>query len=251
MRWGPTNLKGTLVTGPIQPEPRAGSATAVGGRPPHAGVITVLPGSHGLDNLAMVTTAPSAPSARASGLVGPLHPWLTVTVFVVTAATGIAQLVHPSLYDNLSRIPSRIDDGEWWRLITAMFFQDGWAAGLLFNLTILAVFGVLAERTLGRPRWVLIYFGCGLFGQTMSYLLFHSTGAGNSMCVAGLIGALTITALLAPKRFGPRKPPRPVLYLIPILAVIDTVLQDNHGLPLLLGMLLGVALLPRSRSAAA
>lgn len=161
---------------------------------------------------------------------------------MVTAVAGVAQLVNSGLYDRMCRAPERIRDGEWWRLVSAMFFQDGGAVGLAFNLVGLVVFGVIAERVLGRWRWVVAYFGCGLFGQVMSFWWLDSTGAGNSMCVAGLIGALTAVALVAPRSFGPRSPKRPVLYVVPVLAVVDTLLRDNHGLPLLLGLALGFVL---------
>ncbi|MCM6776161.1 rhomboid family intramembrane serine protease [Nocardia sp. CDC159] len=186
-------------------------------------------------------------SALVEWLLRPPRPITTTTVFLITAATGIAQLIHPALFDRFCRAPDRVAAGEWWRLGTAMFFQDGWTAGLLFNLVILLVFGAIAERVLGRWRWVLLYFGCGLFGQVVSYLWLRSTGAGNSMCVAGLVGALTIAALRAPDRFGPRRPARPILYAVPALAVFGAIFHDNHGLPVLLGMAVGYPLLPRDR----
>ncbi|RDI64445.1 rhomboid family intramembrane serine protease [Nocardia pseudobrasiliensis] len=192
-----------------------------------------------------MNTAPSAPRALTEWLLRPPRPILTATVLAITAATGIAQLIHPALFDQFRRDPDAVDAGAWWRLGTAMFFQDGWAAGLIFNLLILLAFGAIAERVLGRWRWAVVYFGCGLFGQTMSYLWLRSIGAGNSMCVAGLIGALTVTALRAPDRFGPRRPARRILYAVPIFAIVDTIFRDNHGLPVLLGMALGYLLLPR------
>ncbi|WP_280268547.1 rhomboid family intramembrane serine protease [Nocardia wallacei] len=195
-----------------------------------------------------MTTPPPAPSRVdevLDWLTRPPRPWLTAAIAVVTAAVGIAQLVDSSLYDRLCRDPAEIRLGAWWRLGTAMFVQDGRAAGLVFNLVILAVFGIIAERVLGRWRWLVLYFGCGLFGQAVSFWWLDSTGAGNSMCVAGLVGGLTTVALLAPDRFGPRRPARPVLYVVPALAVVGTLLHDNHGLPLLLGMGLGYLTLVR------
>ncbi|WP_019930498.1 rhomboid family intramembrane serine protease [Nocardia sp. BMG111209] len=183
--------------------------------------------------------------------IGDRRPAVTAAVFAVTAAVGIAQLVHPGLYDLGRRDGSAIDRGEWWRLLTGMFLQDGWLAGLLFNLTLLAVVGVVAERVFGRGSWLLLYFGCGLFGQLMSYVWLQPTGAGNSMCVAGLLGALASAVLLAPRRFRIPIPWRlrlPALAL-PVLAVVDTVLHDNHGLPALLGLALGALLLPESATA--
>jgi rhomboid protease GluP len=176
-------------------------------------------------------------------------PVLTGVVFAVTAACGIAQLVRPGLFDLVVRDAARIDSGEWYRLVTGMFFQDGRLLGLLSNLVWLAVFGTVAERVFGRVRWVAVYFGCGLFGQVMSYLWLNPVGAGNSMCVAGLLGALAV-AILRARRYGVEAPVRLRLlaWLLPVLAVADTVLHDNHGLPALLGMLVGLWLLPTPAS---
>src|SRR3954447_19291725 len=87
---------------------------------------------------------------------GARRPYLTAVVFLVTLACGIAQLVHRPLYDVVVRDAARIDDGEWYRLITGMFFQDGWAAGLVVNLIWLAALGTLAERVFGRARWLVL-----------------------------------------------------------------------------------------------
>jgi membrane associated rhomboid family serine protease len=171
---------------------------------------------------------------------------LTAVVFGVTLACGIAQLVHRPLYDYVVRDAARIDDGQWYRLFTGMFFQDGWAWGLVSNLVWLAMFGTLAERVFGRWRWLVLYFGCGLFGQLMSYLWLNPVGAGNSMCTVGLIGALAAVAMVAPRRYHVVLPLqlRLATYAVPVLAVVDTALHDNHGLPCLLGIALGFLLLP-------
>ncbi|MEV7091609.1 rhomboid family intramembrane serine protease [Amycolatopsis sp. NPDC051045] len=174
------------------------------------------------------------------------RPYLTAVVFAVTLACGIAQLVHPPLYDAMHRDAARIDAGEWYRLVTGMFFQDGWAFGLTSNLLWLAVFGTLAERVFGRARWLVLYFGCGLFGQVMSYVWLNPVGAGNSMCVTGLIGALAAVVMVASGRYGVVLPVqfRVVAFAVPLLAVVDTLVHDNHGLPCLLGLALGFLLLP-------
>ncbi|WP_410790646.1 rhomboid family intramembrane serine protease [Kribbella sp. C-35] len=166
--------------------------------------------------------------------------------------TGVAQLVHRPLYDHVVRDAARIDAGEWYRLITGMFFQDGWAAGLIVNLIWLAVVGTLAERVFGRVRWLVLYFGCGLFGQFMSYVWLNPVGAGNSMCSAGLLGALTVVVMVASRRYGVVFPTnlRMSAFVVPVLAVVGTILHDNHGLPCLLGMVLGLLLLPAPARAA-
>jgi hypothetical protein len=56
-------------------------------------------------------TAPRNPLAA----LAPVNrrPYLTAVVFAVTLACGIAQLVHPPLYDAMNRDAARIDAGEW------------------------------------------------------------------------------------------------------------------------------------------
>ncbi|MEU5257760.1 rhomboid family intramembrane serine protease [Amycolatopsis sp. NPDC021455] len=192
-------------------------------------------------------TSPSAVRNPFGALAGATRrPYLTAAVFAVTLACGIAQLAHPPLYDAMRRDAARIDAGEWYRLVTGMFFQDGWAFGLTSNLVWLAVFGTLAERVFGRARWLVLYFGCGLFGQVMSYLWLNPVGAGNSMCVAGLVGALAAVVMVASRRYGVVLPVqfRVIAFAVPVLAVVDTVAHDNHGLPALLGLALGFLLLP-------
>lgn len=118
-----------------------------------------------------MTTRAAARTPLAALAIGPRRPLLTAAVFLVTLACGIAQLVHRPLYEFVVRDASRIDAGQWYRLLTGMFFQDGWASGLASNLLLLAVFGTIAERVFGRWRWLILYFGCGWFGQLMSFLL--------------------------------------------------------------------------------
>jgi membrane associated rhomboid family serine protease len=194
------------------------------------------------------TASPGNPFVAVLDRVGVTRrPAATAAVFAVTAAAGITQLVHHPVFDQFRRDGAKIDAGQWWRLVTGMFFQDGWLAGMVFNLFALAVVGLVAERVLGHWRWLVVYFGCGLFGQAMSYLWLQPDGAGNSMCVAGLVGALTALLLIAPSRYGVELPGRVRFYalLVPVLACAGTLLHDNHGLPALLGMALGVVLRPR------
>ena len=190
-------------------------------------------------------TASRNPFAALAGTTR--RPYLTAAVFAVTLACGIAQLADRGLYGHVVRDAARIDDGEWYRLVTGMFFQDGWAFGLASNLLWLAVFGTLAERVFGRARWLVLYFGCGLFGQFMSYVWLNPVGAGNSMCVTGLIGGLAAVVMVASRRYGVVLPVqfRVLAFAVPVLAVVDTLVHDNHGLPCLLGLALGFLLLPR------
>ncbi|GAB2604373.1 rhomboid family intramembrane serine protease [Kribbella endophytica] len=194
-----------------------------------------------------MTTRSVASAPLTTLTAGPRRPFLTATVFAVTLACGIAQLAYRPLYEHVVRDAARIDDGQWYRLLTGMFFQDGWASGLISNLLLLAVFGAVAERVLGRWRWLVLYFGCGWIGQFVSYVWLNPVGAGNSMCVAGLIGGLATVGLLANSRYGVVLPLqlRIAAVVVPVLAVADTIVQDNHGIPCLAGMALAFLLVRR------
>lgn len=52
---------------------------------------------------------------------------------------------------------------------------------------------------------------------------------------------------MASRRYGVVLPVqfRVLAWALPVLAVVDTVVHDNHGVPCLLGMALGFVLLPR------
>ena len=135
-------------------------------------------------------------------------PVVTAVVFAVTATVSVLGLALPSLLATLERAPAGLH-GDWWRTFTALFVQDGGAAGTLSNLLFLLVMGALAEQFLERWRWLVCYFGAGLAGELAGYA-WQPHGAGNSVAVCGLAGALVV-ALLAGSPV-PRLVPMVVLY---------------------------------------
>jgi membrane associated rhomboid family serine protease len=135
-------------------------------------------------------------------------PVVTAVVFAVTATVSVLGLALPSLLATLERAPAGLH-GDWWRTFSAMFVQDGGAAGTLSNLLFLLVMGALAEQFLERWQWLVCYFGAGLAGELAGYA-WQPHGAGNSVAVCGLAGALVV-ALLAGSPV-PRLVPMVVLY---------------------------------------
>jgi len=82
-----------------------------------------------------------------------------------------------------------IIEGEYWRLITAVFLHVG-IMHLIFNSYALYQLGSLAEIVYGRKRFVLIYFAAGITGSVFSFLFTRSVSAGASGAIFGLLGAL-------------------------------------------------------------
>ncbi|MFB9200732.1 rhomboid family intramembrane serine protease [Nonomuraea spiralis] len=120
-------------------------------------------------------------------------PYVTAVVFVVTAVPSLLQFALPGLEPAWMRDPAAISGGEWWRLGTALVVQDGGVFGVLFNLAFLAVLGYAAERAFGPGRWLLLYASGAIAGEAAGYLL-NDPGAGNSIALCGLAGALAVAA---------------------------------------------------------
>ena len=133
---------------------------------------------------------------------------VTAVVFAVTATVSVLGLALPSLLATLERAPAGLH-GDWWRSFTALLVQDGGVAGTLSNLLFLLVMGALAEQFLERWQWLVCYFGAGLAGELAGYA-WQPHGAGNSVAVCGLAGALVV-ALLAGSPV-PRLVPMVLLY---------------------------------------
>jgi membrane associated rhomboid family serine protease len=87
-----------------------------------------------------------------------------------------------------------IEEGEYWRLITAGFLHAGFFH-LLFNMFGLYILGSMLEPALGRLRFALIYFVsllCGSFGALLAQPDGLTVGA--SGAIFGLMAAAAVVA---------------------------------------------------------
>lgn len=116
-------------------------------------------------------------------------PWLTFTVFALTAVPSLIGIAYPPFELALRRDPALIADGQWYRLVTSLVTQDGGVLGFVSNVGFLLALGIPAERRLGRWRWLVLYLGAAAAGQAMGCLA-GTVGAGNSIADLGLAGGL-------------------------------------------------------------
>jgi membrane associated rhomboid family serine protease len=86
-----------------------------------------------------------------------------------------------------------IAEGEWYRLVTAMFLHYG-VVHLLLNMTLLLQIGTYLESRFGPARFLAIYFLAGFGGNVACYLLQapNQPSAGASTATFGLIIATII-----------------------------------------------------------
>ena len=172
---------------------------------------------------------------------GAAHQWpvTTLAVFAVTAAVTASQLRIPSLVPALQRFPNEIAHREYWRLITSLLVHDeGWRQ-VVFNLIMLIVAGTWAERIFRGREWLLLYLSAGILGQVAG-LYWQPRGAGNSVAVCGLVGAVACWMLRSTRlqfRFGGA--------LLLCGGALLTYLRDIHGPPLFLGAAIAQLILSR------
>ena len=84
-------------------------------------------------------------------------------------------------------------DGQWWRLISAMFLHFG-LPHLLMNLWALWDGGQLVERMYGHLRFALLYFFSGVAGNLLSLVIHHDpvVSGGASGAIFGVYAALLV-----------------------------------------------------------
>ncbi|MGN9775205.1 rhomboid family intramembrane serine protease [Micromonospora sp. H33] len=141
-----------------------------------------------------------------------------------------------------------VADGEWYRLVTAMFLHFG-VIHLLLNMWALWVLGRSLEANLGRARFLALYLISGLGGNVAAYLFTEPNrfAAGASTAVFGLFAALIVIE----RRMG-----RDISQVLPVLVInlVFTFTVPGISIPGHLGglaigglMALVLAYAPRSR----
>jgi len=124
---------------------------------------------------------------------------LNVLVYVVTAAQGGGpNLPGGQLFADWALQGAAVSNGDWWRLVTAMFLH-GSLLHLLFNMVALYWLGNIVEQALGTPRFLLVYVVSGLAGSAgaLWFSPAYAVTVGASGAIFGLIGALLILEYLA------------------------------------------------------
>lgn len=120
---------------------------------------------------------------------------INLMVFLAMLASG-AGLWHSSNGIQLAwgaNFGPATQDGEWWRLGSAMFLHFG-ALHLMMNMWALWDGGQLVERMYGPIRFASIYFLSGIAGNLLSLVSHHgqAVSGGASGAIFGVYGALLV-----------------------------------------------------------
>lgn len=138
--------------------------------------------------------------------ITPLLIGANVVVFVAMLFSG-AGLWHSQNAVQLAwgaNFGPATQDGEWWRLGSAMFLHFG-VLHIALNMFALWDAGQWVERMYGHVRFAVIYFSAGLAGNLLSLVVHagQAVSGGASGAIFGLYGALLSYLWLERSRMQP------------------------------------------------
>lgn len=118
---------------------------------------------------------------------------LISVIFVLTELAG-GSTHMPVMWRAGVEFRPLVEQGEWWRLISANFLHFGWMH-FAVNAYSLYALGPMLERLYGTRRFLAIYVVAGFLGSIASLLLNGGNSAGASGALFGLIGAMLLTGM--------------------------------------------------------
>lgn len=150
-----------------------------------------------------VIRAPGAAFGTTRAPVTKLLIGINVAVYLITVVQGFG-INSPggALYIKALLYGPSVADGQWWRLVTAMFLH-GFLLHIAFNMYALWVIGTPVEQYLGPTRFVGLYFVSGLAGSAGALVATPTSPVvGASGAIFGILGAMLIIEWQATGRLG-------------------------------------------------
>jgi rhomboid protease GluP len=172
---------------------------------------------------------PIAPRVRAVPVPG-VTPVFTYVILAVTCLVYLGQVIFGDAFTFYGlKINQNILAGEYWRLITPIFFHAS-PLHIFFNMYALYNVGKQIERPLGYARFLMIYFFSGIAGVFASFLLTPSYSLGASGAIFGLIGALAVFLFRHTRLLGPVG--RSMLSNVIVIIVMNLAISFSPGIDL-------------------
>lgn len=173
-------------------------------------------------------------------------PVVGVVIWLVVALPSLLQIPYPGLYEAWHRSASEVlDDAQWWRVATALVVQDGGIAGTISNLILLAVALLACLPLWGVRATVLAFLLVGVGLNLAAVLAGADDGAGNSGATLPLLASLPLLAFAVLPDHRWRALVGAVV--TSAAAIVLIVVNDGHGIAVLVGLLLGFLGMPYAR----
>ena len=125
---------------------------------------------------------------------------LNVLFFLYLEITGSSEDAYFMYTKGAMYAPAVLEDGEYYRLLTAVFMHFG-INHIVNNMLVLFVLGDNLERALGKIKYLLFYLLCGVGANAVSMLFdmgqqTHAVSVGASGAIFGVIGGLLYAVLV-------------------------------------------------------
>jgi len=120
---------------------------------------------------------------------------VVLALIVANVLMYVAQRLIPALTFQFGSFPPAIADGEWWRLMLAMFLHSrGFALHIFMNMYVLYIYGPDVEQVLGSARFLALYLVAGFVATATSFALgpCDAVSVGASGAIFGVVGALLV-----------------------------------------------------------
>ncbi|MCK1999829.1 rhomboid family intramembrane serine protease [[Brevibacterium] frigoritolerans] len=143
-------------------------------------------------------------------------------IFVIMSFDG-GTTNHETLFEYGGLVTDRIYNfNEYYRLLSSMFIHSG-LIHFISNIAFLLVLGIPIEKMLGKIKYVVFLFGCGLIGNLV-VLFFESNPTAITVGASGMVyGLLGYYLSLVQKRVITDKDERKLIVAMVIINLILTV----------------------------
>lgn len=178
---------------------------------------------------------------------------LNVLYFLYLEITGSSENAYFMYTKGAMLTPAVLQDGEYYRLLTAIFMHFG-IRHLMNNMIVLFALGDNLERALGHGKYLLFYLACGVGSNWISMMAggadSMAVSAGASGAIFGVVGGLLFAVVVNKGRLEDLSTRQMVIMIfLSLYAGFTSEGVDNmaHVSGLLLGMMLGLLLYRRPK----
>ncbi|HXW80660.1 MAG TPA: rhomboid family intramembrane serine protease [Acidimicrobiales bacterium] len=128
-------------------------------------------------------------------LPGLLQTPVTLALIIICVLLYIASTAYPNLLNDTAEWGILVQNGEQYRLFTAIFFHVDFLH-ITLNMISLLVIGRLVEPAMGGARYLALFLVSGLGGSVAAYLFSNpqTASVGASGAIFGLFGAYFVLA---------------------------------------------------------
>lgn len=178
--------------------------------------------------------------------------WMLIAVnvlyFLYLEIAGSSENAYFMYTKGAMLAPAVLEDGEYYRLLTAMFMHFG-IRHIVNNMIVLFALGDNLERALGHVKYLIFYLACGIGSNWISMMTggadSMTVSAGASGAIFGVVGGLFYAVMINKGRLEDLSTRQLViLILLSLYAGFTSTGVDNaaHVSGLILGVLFGVIL---------